>query len=162
MGVGAARTLSYPGNVPTVLRDIEVEYAAQMVRKLDHCSVKLKVRRERAGTETNEETGMRLIVRAVLLVGGLQEWVADLRVVVNTTIPTLHPLLSRHHLEVRQAGRQAARFRLGSRGEGGRPPPHELHGCVTAMVGCRCASSASTCWGCSWRRCGPSWGAGTG
>ena len=58
VGAGAARTLSYPGNVPTVLRDIEVEYAAQMVRKLDHCSVKLKVRRERAGTETNEETGM--------------------------------------------------------------------------------------------------------
>ena len=34
---------------------------------------------------------------------------ADLRVVVNTTIPTLHPLLSRHHLEVRQADRQAGR-----------------------------------------------------
>lgn len=56
----AARTLSYPGNVPTVLRDIEVEYAAQMVRKLDHCALKIKVPPH---TEKQPTRDLRLLLK---------------------------------------------------------------------------------------------------
>ena len=74
LGRTVARSLTFPGTLPNVLRGLEQEYSAQTVRKLDHC------------------------------IGRIKEWAIDLRLLHAAAASSLHlptpSRLGRTHLEV--------------------------------------------------------------